>query len=183
MPIIALTAHALPSDLDRFASAGVTATLTKPLTRAGLRAVLAGHALPPPVDPTHAADLALGLGPEMMASVFARFVEETSAGLAELRAGIATDAAPEDLARLAHRLAGGAAMFGAGRLRAALIALETAGKTGDAARIPSLIAATEAAWLMTQPAFAQHFGTLPAPLPPDTPHPAMGGVTAGRDAG
>jgi len=88
VPIIALTAHALPSDIDRFTLAGMTATLTKPLTRAGLRAVLAGHVLPPPVDPTHAADLALGLGPAAMAAVLERFVAETNEGLADLRHGL-----------------------------------------------------------------------------------------------
>lgn len=178
VPIIALTAHALPSDLDRFAEAGMTATLTKPLTRAALRAILAGHA-PPPVDPLQAADLALGLGPDVMAGVVARFVAETAAGLAELQAGVARGAMPDDLARLAHKLAGGAAMFGANRLRGALLALETTGKAGDRARLPAHVAAVEAAWLITRPAFARHFGT-PAST---SPGKARDGVTAAPAAG
>lgn len=179
VPIIALTAHALPSDLDRFAEAGMNATLTKPLARAGLRAVLAGHTLPPPVDPAQSADLALGLGPAVMATVFARFVAETEEGLAGLRATPPQEATADDLARLAHKLAGSAAMFGASRLRAALIAVEAAAKTRDLARLPALIAATEAAWLITKPALSQHFSDLR----PSAGSGAPDGVTGARASG
>lgn len=179
VPIIALTAHALPSDLERFSRAGVNATLTKPLTRNGLRAILAGHALPPAVDTAQARDLAMGLRPEVMTSLLTRFAAETSDGLEELRAKSAQDGTDEDLGRIAHRLAGSAALFGASRLRSALIALETAVKTGDTPRIPSLIAAAEAAWLVTQPAFARHFGIEPATAAPGS----IDGVTSDDVAG
>jgi len=68
-------------------------------------------------------------------------------------------------------------LFGASRIRAALIAVETAARTGDLSRLPALIAATEAAWLVTQPAFARHFIAAPGLIPP----PSIDGVTAGCD--
>jgi CheY-like chemotaxis protein len=40
-PIVALTAHALDADLERFSKAGVTATIVKPLTKDALERVLA----------------------------------------------------------------------------------------------------------------------------------------------
>lgn len=165
-PIVALTAHALSEDLPRFAAAGMAGTLVKPLSRGALREMLAGvaEAPDPAVDPTRAADLLAGLGRTAFDALLRRFLDETARGLAELAAGggsraetgagAADRAGPiADLADLAHRLAGGAAVFGAVRLRARLLDLEETARAGHSHLIPARAAAVHAAWPETRNAF------------------------------
>jgi signal transduction histidine kinase len=51
VPIFALTAHAMPEELARFAAAGLETTLLKPVRRPALRAALAGIDVPAPQRP------------------------------------------------------------------------------------------------------------------------------------
>lgn len=146
-PIVALTAHALPADRIRFVTAGITAILIKPLSRDRLRQLLADlapveepaaetpgtiHAL---IDPAQISAMIDSLGPEAFEHLYARFVRETTDGIEQIT-GAAAGTDPQHLAETAHRLAGGAALFGAQQLRQILMALEEALRTGtpDCAR-------------------------------------------------
>ena len=112
-PIVALTAHALPEDIERFRAAGMDRTLVKPLQLSDLAAILddlrAQPAIPvrPPVAP-----------PPLSADLMDRILAELRAGLRALAGG------GGDLAALAHRLAGSAAVGGFADLHQALIRLE-----------------------------------------------------------
>ena len=204
VPIIALTAHAMPADLARFHEAGMTAVLTKPLTRDGLRDRLRQVAAerpaapdmapaapaptgpdpadppakarkprapktttakgaprrkspkgPPPVDFSQPESLVDGLGAEMFRGLLDRYLAETEAGLADLKAGVEAAQDPASLAALAHKLAGTAAMFGATGLRAALVALETDVKGGETSTLAHHTEAALAVWPATRAAFAR----------------------------
>lgn len=162
-PIVAVTAHALPADLERFAAAGITDTLIKPLSRDGVRALLAGLPVPAasdpegPVDPAQVAALVEGLGRAAFDDLLGRYIDETDDGLARLAAAAAPQGAadPEMVADLAHRLAGGAAVFGATRLHATLTALETAARADPPGPVPPLAADLAPIWQETRAAFAQ----------------------------
>lgn len=145
-PIVGLTAHALPEELARFAEVGIRPCLTKPLRSRDLERALA--ALPvagegakpdnaengeeaegedPLFDDESVADLALSLDEARLKKTLLTVAAELEAGPKDL----ASCALPERRA-LAHRLAGSAALVGATRARAALVALETALSRGDA---------------------------------------------------
>lgn len=178
VPIIALTAHALPSDLERFAAAGMTATLTKPLARTALRDLLATlmttpvapdapdeaqmtNSAPTPhlphgaIDSNQANSLIEGLGRDVFAGLLDRYVAETDAGLADLEVAVNRGEDPMTLAAMAHKLAGTAAMFGAIGLRGSLVAVEEAAKTGAPERIPGHARAARAVWPATRAALTQ----------------------------
>ncbi|MGZ3217120.1 ATP-binding protein [Paracoccus sp. T5] len=138
-PIIALTAHALPADQANFAQAGMEATLTKPLSFKALDDILrrfankADAAAPPPAKPRTGPDrreaarahLAESIGPERAAQVVDRILAELDDGLARLRDMIQDPALNEDVARLAHRMAGSVALIGFDDIRDSLNRLET----------------------------------------------------------
>lgn len=157
-PVIAVTAHAMEADIARFQQAGMADVLVKPLTRAALRAALAGHIpqrLPPSadvlVDPQQLRDLRAEVGADMADRFRDRFLAEMDAALPGLAA-----LGPAASAEMAHRLAGSAAVFGAVRLRAALLELEAAGRAGDAARQQALCRdLTGAIWGQTRRAIAE----------------------------
>ena len=146
-PIVALTAHALPADIRRFHDLGMEHVLTKPLLRADLVAVLnATRGVPGTTDPVAAAvsdDLAATLGAERAADLVKRARTEVAAGLDRIEALLATDAPRQEIAALAHRLAGAAAVAGQDRLLAQLAELETESAAGRDPKAP--IAAARAA--------------------------------------
>lgn len=158
-PIIALTAHALPGETDRFLAAGMQVVMTKPVSRDALRRVLrqvlgqrderpesaGGRVHPaapmeePLIDQSRLADLIATLGKERAASLFQAFVDETDPVIAGWR-GLDLVATPQGAAAMAlqadaHRIAGSAALMGAARLRAHLAEAEAAGKAGDGMRL------------------------------------------------
>ena len=149
-PIVALTAHALPADVARFRDAGMSATLTKPITWRALAEVISG--LAPRADgstdrsgtgadgsPGTAEDVlddvALGaaaesLGPELFATLRDRFLQETETGLAGLAEELGAGIEPERYAEKVHRIAGSAAVFGASALHRALRLQEDRARAG-----------------------------------------------------
>ncbi len=123
--IIAVTAHALPEELDRFRRAGIDDHLIKPVTRGTLARALSGRApevfaLPqetdrpvqPLIDESQLNDLFARLDRSTADDLMRRFIGEGD-GIVPLLS--ACPPAP-DFDRLAHRLAGSAATFGALRL-------------------------------------------------------------------
>ncbi|WP_180995944.1 hybrid sensor histidine kinase/response regulator [Tabrizicola aquatica] len=129
-PVIALTAHALPEDAERFHAAGITETLTKPLSVASLRKTLSGVGQGPDQDPTPRmagvlAELSAQLGREKAQDLLRTFCREGDDLMQRIAAASWATETPAARADAVHRLAGSAAVFGASALQSALQALET----------------------------------------------------------
>jgi signal transduction histidine kinase/DNA-binding NarL/FixJ family response regulator len=150
VPILAVTASALPEQVEVCHAAGMDGHVSKPVDRDLLLATVArlaaGRApgLPPQgsaepsaevvlIEPSALTRLAADLGPSA-GSVIREFKAELSAGLDALReAGIADD--PGQLRHAAHRLLGAAHTLGARRLASVVEALQGANQGGaDIAR-------------------------------------------------
>ena len=122
--IVALTAHGLPEDLERFRAGGLTEILPKPVTLARLRPILAS--LPEPVlDLAVLNELRALLPAAHLARTCAGLETEMAAIMAELVPSAATAPQPtSDLAERLHRLQGACAMMGLRRLVQALRRVE-----------------------------------------------------------
>jgi PAS domain S-box-containing protein len=126
--IVALTAHALPQDRQRFRAAGIDDCLTKPVTETMMARAMAraAAALPPKADAPTLAVLSRQLGPARLAELVAALETEGAAALAAL-----ADGPPEARIAACHRLAGSSAGFGLLRLADRLRRLETALRGGN----------------------------------------------------
>ncbi|MDR7123846.1 ATP-binding protein [Pseudotabrizicola sp. 4114] len=165
--IIALTAHALPEEQERFRLAGMDACLTKPVNRETLLAHLQpGPALPTgsghPAQPTllktdSLHELAETVGHPVMLSLMTRMLAEGDATLAQITAHPVPD---DDMARAAHRLAGSSSTFGAVALCEALSALELAIRRDQLTEATRLIARLPALWDDTREALSQYSALL-----------------------
>lgn len=155
--IIALTAHALPDDVARFIDAGMNACLTKPINRSTLMAQLSSS-ITLPIEQEHADELPLldrasltelheELGADVVQSLINRLIKEAAEKIATLSA---FTAAPDDLARAAHQLAGGSATFGAKRLRHVLSEVETYIKLGEIDAARSVASGLQSIWDSTE---------------------------------
>ena len=181
VPIVALTAHAMLGDRQRFLDAGMDDYLAKPIEEAELVRVLSRWlALRSAPESAEAGPASL---PEIAgmdvrgalqrvagkADLLWRLVDDfrqrhTQAG-AQMRAALAADSrAPA--AHLAHTLKGGAATLGLRRVAAAAAALETALHAGPVA--PELLDELDAALGEIGAA------TLPMAEPPRQPAPGNG---------
>ncbi|MBN2629844.1 MAG: response regulator [Rhodobacteraceae bacterium] len=161
--IIALTAHALPEDLQRLRLAGVDACLIKPVTREVLLAELfldTDPAAPrhskapyPPLDTAPLMEMAERLGKPMVTRLVQRMLADGDDTIAR----IAAQPGPTDeVARIAHQLAGSCATFGATRLREVLLGIEQAIRRGDTACATRLTGALAGLWADTRAALADH---------------------------
>lgn len=156
-PIIALTAHALPEDSRRFLQAGINDTIVKPLTRATLTEALARMATATASTPERLpelasvmAELSQQIGDEQARHLLTGFRAEGEA-LAQ-RCGAADWATEptETRAQAVHKLAGSAAVLGAGELRAVLKRLETSYRQGNDAEAAAELAELGTAWVLTR---------------------------------
>ena len=159
LPIIALTANAMKSDLDACLAAGMNDHITKPIDRKALlqtlRRWLPARKRPDVVSaPKTAAAIPnegraldginvagslerLGLDFETFARMLLRFVDGQEALLETLRAAVASGDSAE-AARHAHAIAGAAGNLGAEDLRIAAKTLERAGREGRTDLAPLL---------------------------------------------
>ncbi len=143
--IVALTAHALPEEVEGFHEAGMSTVLIKPISRRSVQACLAGHFLQRVDDPEDKADTLVDhstlreifsdLGNARAQELTSAFIAETDVSLENLCFQAEAKGDIRDCAELMHRLAGSSAMFGALALREFLLETEEI-LLRDSAEIP-----------------------------------------------
>ena len=140
-PIIALTAHAMQDDVDRFLSAGMNDVLTKPLSRDRLYAVLRGpdRRVLSRISPAMT-ELIHTLGRDKAMTV----LEDARAVLTEGVSGLdllaRDDPGRSAVAAAAHKLAGSAGLVGYDDLRGILVEIERRGPASSEADLTRMIA-------------------------------------------
>jgi len=151
--ILALTASAMPGDVQRSLSAGMDAHLTKPVDRAGLLGAVAALLAAVPARPRAAApvaepgpshallvretleELRAAVGPGRLPDLIGVFAAETLGRVRRL----VQDPSLAEAEQEAHALQSAAGTFGAAALREAGTALERAAAAGDAAGIAAVV--------------------------------------------
>lgn len=159
VPIIALTAHALPEEQDRFFAAGMAACLTKPIGPAELTRALArvladdrtarpAHA-PDVVDVAALAQVRGQLGAARLAEFLTRAIREGDATLQTVTT-LDPVAEADEIRRLCHQLSGVCGAFGTHALRFGLIRAETAAARGGGETLVHALAPLAAIWAETR---------------------------------
>ena len=144
-PIVAFSANVLPEARDRFAAAGMSDFLGKPLQRSELAQIIvrfcAGRERRVTLDGT--TPLLVKKKESPMEKLRARYISETSA-LFEWLAGLPEDT--QAIANRAHQIAGSAAAFGQPGVREALLLVEQVAESGDRDDLVIAINEAQAAW-------------------------------------
>ena len=165
--VIAVTAHALPTDLARFRAAGIDDCMTKPITRVSLTAAMnepATWAIPVHSDRfvkrTHIDDLERHIGAKATAGLIARVIAEGDAAQADnlWSAGLAG-------AQRLHDLAGMAGTFGASCLQKRLAELDVARANHDTEDADRLSGGFPEVWQSTRAALEAEVRRLRAVQP------------------
>lgn len=159
LPIVGLSADALPEHRDGHLAAGLDAYLTKPVDWDHLNAVIVdlatrprdgrivpvptraepesgGFALLPLIDRVKQAELRLALGSESLDGML-RLLPETAMREASTLKAALEDARPQEIKQAAHTLAGLAANFGTPRMAALARAMND--QHGDPEKIAALL--------------------------------------------
>ncbi|HVU63957.1 MAG TPA: ATP-binding protein, partial [Phycisphaerales bacterium] len=211
IPIIALTANALPPDRQRCLDAGMDDYLTKPLNPEAMLAVLSRYApegsgpletgrihepsapaaQTTPAAETGGAAAVLDLAdlrnrcrdkPALMRNILCKFNELSRGYLADCREPAAHSDLPA-CAKAAHTLKGAAANIGAKALSAAALAVEQAAKAGDAEAVTLALATLDKATSELVQAINAALPSFPAPAPtPARPQPDTVAEPADRAA-
>lgn len=138
--IVALTANAMENEQADFLANGMDSVLTKPLTKAALRATMAGEVVTKKVDQLHLLDV-LHFSESRAAAGekgFAKLLTLFDAELAEVAKWLSPGAQLDDIAAYAHKIAGSASLFGATHLNKALLSLEGSAKAGETDEVDSI---------------------------------------------
>ncbi len=142
VPIVAMTAHALPSERDNFLAAGMQDCLIKPVRKDSLRKLvdnLGTLEIPQEkplvyakmLDEDTLLELIQIVGEPKFIKLIEEFCSETAASLPLLEQALEKEDFAE-LKALAHRLAGSSSTFGAQNLQRLLASMESASTTRDA---------------------------------------------------
>ena len=139
LPMVALTAHARREDEERFRAVGLDDILVKPITRTGLRDIIARLCGPtkgsaPPkgqsrhqgatLNESHLAHLIAAMGPTKITALVTSFLSETDLAVAEIATSLEHRTGDAGLRQLVHHTAGSCALMGATTLRDTLVAFE-----------------------------------------------------------
>ncbi len=170
-PIVAMTAHALAEETERFRKGGMQRILTKPITREAIRTVLASLPVKAPDGPGQVVDLVVlrslsqDLGRDKADTLTGRFLTEAGVIIARIGESLSqSDLDPQSMRDL-HRLEGSAAMFGAVALHQTLQSIETAWKQGQTRQAVSWSSTLATVWQDTATAYqAEGFRAQPSSL-------------------
>jgi CheY-like chemotaxis protein/HPt (histidine-containing phosphotransfer) domain-containing protein len=141
-PIVAVTAHAMPQEVEKFRNSGMLRTLTKPIDRIALRQLLseiaqsgppspasmpadAGHEASLIMDDARLAELSEIMEQPRFLDLIERFVAQGDA-VAVMADGATPSSDPAAFIAEIHALAGVSGMLGAKALWEALVAVESA---------------------------------------------------------
>lgn len=160
--ILALTAHALPDELSQFRDAGMEATLTKPISRQDLLAILTSTPDDPgtgtapqtgnlsaAVDRTALRELRAQIGAAAAAALVKRLIVDGDETMALIRVG-PLHGRQQAIADRCHQLAGTGGAFGTVRLREALVVLQDRLKHGDMDGIDADLTRLDRLWSETR---------------------------------
>ncbi|HEU4368359.1 MAG TPA: ATP-binding protein [Methylomirabilota bacterium] len=141
IPIIALSASALPEETEACTAAGMDGYLAKPIDPAALAQILAGRsgtaAAEPVLDEAYFTALVEALGPAKVAQIVAGVAEEVRPHRERL-ARARTRGEPGEARAAAHALGGLAGNLGLAALAALTATIEEASLAGDDARLEAL---------------------------------------------
>ena len=145
IPIIAMTAHAMPGDRERCIAVGMDDYLAKPVRSEALRTVLARWSSVPDAEccgsiiDESALDVLLDShGAQVVGELVQLFRHSTPEHLASLNDAMARDDA-EAVSYEAHYLKGSAAVLGAVGMRDLCACIESIATTGDMSRAAELV--------------------------------------------
>jgi PAS domain S-box-containing protein len=153
IPIIALTAHAMKGDKERYLAAGMDDYITKPIRKEDMLVAIERNFRPVETDPgtiglqkkqqTNILDEQdamerLELEPSEYAELLQMFLESMSKALSEIAAAAAQNNWAQ-LRQLGHSLKGSSATLGATRISEVAYELETAGENGQRATVFELV--------------------------------------------
>jgi CheY-like chemotaxis protein/HPt (histidine-containing phosphotransfer) domain-containing protein len=154
--IVAVTAHAMPQELDRFRAAGMDDCLLKPISEAALVQALSSGPVqaattPDPglVNEARIEELRAAMGDAGMTRVLASFRSGTAEVIDRI-ARFSQDGQPADLMALCHEAAGSSAMVGATGLHALLVEMEDLCRQGNLAAALSRTDSLSALWADTE---------------------------------
>ncbi|MGP6088230.1 ATP-binding protein [Antarctobacter jejuensis] len=176
-PIIATTAHALPSEIQKFRAAGMQTVLIKPLSVDSIRGALSealndhehGVALPVEaasngvlIDEKHLQEMQKELSATLFGHAHDTFLREMTAFADALPQSIAEGpAALRQISVDAHRMAGSAGVVGAVRLNSILRTIHEAALDGDVSAVSARAGPLSDTWLATRQLLKER--TLTAP--------------------